>query len=89
MEFAFEYDVPAIFDLTDGVDARQLDLPALLGGEFRAEDEGPVVKPLANDVGAELIGGGLEGGDVVNLPNPGTCMAAERWGAAPLKRSRA
>jgi hypothetical protein len=40
---AFEYDVPAIFDLADGIDARQLDLLALLNGEFRAEDEGPVV----------------------------------------------
>ena len=56
---AFEYDVPAIFDLADSIDARQLDLLALPGGEFRAEDEGPVVEPLANDVGAELIGGGL------------------------------
>src|SRR6516164_2609795 len=51
----FEYDVPAIFDLADGIDARQLDLLALLGREFRAEDEGPVVEPLANDVGAELV----------------------------------
>jgi len=48
---AFEYDVVAVFDLTDGVDARQLDLLALLGGEFRAEDEGPVVEPFENDIG--------------------------------------
>ena len=31
---AFEYDVVAVFDLTDGVDARQLDLLALLGGKL-------------------------------------------------------
>src|SRR5215469_2313269 len=40
---AFEYDVVAILDLTDGVNARQLDELAFLGGEFRAKDEGPVV----------------------------------------------
>ena len=40
---AFEYDVVAILDLTDGVNARQLDELALLGGEFRVKDEGPVV----------------------------------------------
>jgi hypothetical protein len=52
-------NITAIFDLGDSIDARRLDLLALLGGEFRAEDEGPVVEPLANDVGAELVGGGL------------------------------
>src|ERR1700751_632283 len=43
----------SIFDLRDGIEARQLDPLALLGGEFRAKDEGPVVKALANDVGAQ------------------------------------
>jgi hypothetical protein len=53
---SFEYDVPATFDLTDGVDARKLDCLRSL-----AENFGPRMKvePFANDVGTELIGGGL------------------------------
>src|SRR5215472_6127155 len=37
-----------------------------LGGEFRAEHEGPVVELLANDFRAELIGGGLQRRHVAN-----------------------
>jgi hypothetical protein len=49
---AFEYEVKTVFDLTNSIDARQLDPPAFLGGEFRAQDEGPIVEPLADDFGA-------------------------------------
>src|SRR5215470_14912486 len=63
---AFEYVVEAIFHLTDGVGAGQLDLSALLGGELRAEDKGPIIEPFADDVGAQLIGRRLQCDDVVN-----------------------
>ena len=63
---AFEYIVEAILYLTDGIGARQPDLPALLGGELRAEDEGPIVEPLADGVGAKLIGGRLQRRDIVD-----------------------
>src|SRR5260370_33483564 len=41
-------------------------MPALLGGDLRAEAEGPVVEPVADDFGAELVGGGLQGCHVAN-----------------------
>ena len=41
-------------------------LLALLGGELRPQDQGPVVEPLADDVRAQLVGGGLQRGDVVD-----------------------
>ena len=53
---AFEYIVEAILYLTDGIGARQPDLPALLGRELRAQGEGPIVEPLADGVGAKLRG---------------------------------
>jgi len=62
----FEYEVAAIFDLGDGIEARQLYPLALLDGELGPEDQGPIVEPFANDVGAQLVGGGLERSDVVN-----------------------
>src|SRR6516225_4475139 len=55
----FEYEVTAIFDLGDGIKARQLYPLALLDGKLGPEDQGPIVEPFANDVGAELVGGGL------------------------------
>jgi hypothetical protein len=63
---ALEDEVAAIFDLRDGVEARQFDLLALLDGELRPEDQGPIVEPFADDVGAQSVGSGLEGSDVVN-----------------------
>src|SRR6516162_6857513 len=62
----FEYEVAAIFDLGYGIEARQLYPLALLDGELGPEDQGPIVEPFANDVGAQLVGGGLERSDVVN-----------------------
>ena len=81
---AFEYDVVAVFDLSDGVDARQLDLLALLGGEFWTEDEGPVVEAFANDIGAQLIGGRLEGGDIVNRHKGIVILAEADLGVSEL-----
>ena len=62
----FEDEVAAIFDLRDGIEARQLDPLALLDGEFGPEDQGPIIEPFANDVGAQFVGSGLECSDVVN-----------------------
>src|SRR4029077_12493124 len=62
----FEDEVAAIFDLRDGVEARQLYPLALLDGELGPEDQGPIVEPFANDVGAQSVGSGLECSDVVN-----------------------
>ena len=63
---ALENEVAAILDLGDGVEARQVELLALLGGEFRPQDQGPIVEPFADDVRAQPVGGGLQRSDVVN-----------------------
>jgi hypothetical protein len=51
-EVAFEDEVAAILDLGDGIEAGQIDCFALLGGEFRPQDQGPVVEPFADDIRA-------------------------------------
>src|SRR5258707_8334665 len=63
---ALEDEVAAILDLGDRIKAREIELLALLGGEFRSQDEGPVVEPTADDCGAQLVGGGLQRGNVVD-----------------------
>jgi hypothetical protein len=42
------------------------ELFALLGGELRPQDQGPVVGPFADDFRAQSVGGGLQRGDVVD-----------------------
>ena len=46
--------------------SRRLDVPrlALPGGEFRPQQEGPVVETLADDVRAQPVRGGLQGSDI-------------------------
>ena len=51
---ALEDEVAAILDLGDRVKARKTELLALLGGELRSQDQGPVVEPLADDCGLSL-----------------------------------
>ena len=51
-EVASEDEVAAILDLGNRIEARQVDRFALLGGEFRPHDQGPVVEPLADDLRA-------------------------------------
>ena len=58
-EVAFEDEVPAVLDLGDGVEPRQVHLAAFLFGKLRPQDEGPVVELLADDGGAQAVGGGL------------------------------
>src|SRR5260370_42405745 len=47
---ALEDKVTAILDLGDRIKAREVELLALLGGELRTQDQGPVVEPLADDL---------------------------------------
>jgi len=63
---ALEDEVAAILDLGDRIKAREIELLALLGGELRPQDQGPVVEPFADDLRAQLVGGGLQRGDVVD-----------------------
>src|SRR6266550_4359211 len=63
---ALEDEVAAILNLGDRVKAREIELLALLGGELRSQDQGPVVELLADDLRAEFVGGGLQRGDVVD-----------------------
>ena len=63
---ALEDEVAAVLDLGDGVEARQVELLAFLGGELRSQDEGPVVEPLADDVRAQPVGGGLQCGHIIH-----------------------
>ena len=54
---ALEDEVAAILDLGDRIKAREIELLALLGGELRSQDQGPVVELLADDLRAEFVGG--------------------------------
>src|SRR5271157_4552582 len=47
---ALEDEVAAVLDLRDGIEAGEVDRLALPGGEFRPQQEGPVVETLADDV---------------------------------------
>ena len=63
---ALEDEVAAVLDLRDGIEAGEVDRLALPGGEFRPQQEGPVVETLADDVRAQPVRGGLQGSDIVN-----------------------
>jgi hypothetical protein len=63
---AFEDEVAAVLNLGDGVEAGEAHPGALLWGELRTENERPLVELLANDGRAEAVGGGLQGGQVID-----------------------
>src|SRR5262249_11441838 len=63
---ALEHEVAAILDLGDGIEARQIELFAFLGGELRPQDQGPIVEPFADDFRAQPVSGGLQRGHVVD-----------------------
>src|SRR5260370_9875595 len=65
-EMAFEDEVAAVLDLGDGIETGEVHLGAFLFGELRSQDERPVVELLANDGGAQSVGGGLQGRQVVD-----------------------
>ena len=58
-EVAFEDEVAAVLDLRDGVEPRQVHLAAFLFGELRPQQERPVIELLADDLGAQPVGGRL------------------------------
>src|SRR5436305_1525472 len=55
-EIAPEDEVPAVFNLVDGVVAPQVDRCSLLFGELRTQYQRPVIQTLANRFGIELVG---------------------------------
>jgi hypothetical protein len=65
-EMAFENEVAAVLDLSDGVEARQVHLTSLILGELGTEVEGPVIELFADDSGAQAIRGCLQGSQVVH-----------------------
>ena len=63
---AFEDEVPAVLDLGDGVEPRQVHLAAFLFGELRPQNEGPVIELLADHGGAQPVGRRLQGRHIVH-----------------------
>jgi len=59
-EMPFEDEVPAVFDLVDGVIAAQVDGLAILLGKLGTKQPTPVVQPLFDEGRAQLVGGRLE-----------------------------
>ena len=59
-EMAFENEVPAVFNLIDGIFAIQGDGFTIFFGKLGAEEPTPVVQPLFDGSSAELVRGGLQ-----------------------------
>jgi len=65
-EVALKDEVTAVLDLADGVKAMKVHRFSLPLREFRSQEKGPVVEPLANELWAKPIGSGLKGLGVGN-----------------------
>src|SRR5207245_7929849 len=65
-EVTLEDEIPAVLDLGDGVEPRQVYLAAFLLGELRPQNQCPVIEPFADDLRAEPVGRGLESRDVLD-----------------------
>ena len=65
-EVALEDEVAAVLDLGDGIETREGHLGAFFFGKLRPQDQGPVVELLADDLGTQPIGGGLESSPVID-----------------------
>ena len=63
---SLENEVAAVLDLGDGVEARQVEPLAFLGGKLRPQHKGPIIEPLADDVWAQPVSGGLQCSHVIN-----------------------
>src|SRR5207245_1715552 len=59
-EMAPEDEIAAVLDLVQRVVALQGDSGPVLLGELRPQHQGPVIQALADDLGAEAIGGRLQ-----------------------------
>ena len=65
-KLALENEVAAVLDLGDGVEARQVEPLAFLGGKLRPQHKGPIIEPLSDDVWAQPVSGGLQCSHVIN-----------------------
>ncbi len=63
---SLENEVAAVLDLGDGVEARQVEPLAFLGGKLRPQHKGPIIEPLSDDVWAQPVSGGLQCSHVIN-----------------------
>ena len=63
---ALEDKVAAVLNLVDGVEAMKVHCLSLVLREFRPQQKGPVVEPLADELRAKPIGNGLQGLGVRN-----------------------
>jgi len=59
-EVLLENEVATVFNLGQGVGPAHVHLLALAAGELGAEHKGPILQTLADDLGAEPIGGSLQ-----------------------------
>ena len=82
-EIAPEDEVPAVFNLVEGVVASQVDRCSLLFGELRTQHQRPVIQALADGVSVELVGCGLQGLHIGG-PQKGIVVFAEP-NALPLE----
>src|SRR4030095_2655846 len=80
-EVALKDEVTAVLDLADGVKAMKVHRFSLPLREFRSQEKGPVSEPLAEELWAKPIGGGLKGLGVGN-GNKGVVVFAELDSAA-------
>ena len=66
-----EDEVAAVFDLADGVETMESSAgQAFPLGELGAEDQGPIINPLLDDFGVQLVGGLLQGGGIGHREEP-------------------
>ena len=61
-----EDEVATVLNLADGVEAGQVHLVPFFLGELGAQQEGPVIELLANDLWAQPVRGGLQVGHIVD-----------------------
>jgi len=59
-EVTFENEVPAVFDLVNGVEARQVHGGAFFLGKLGTQDQSPVVQLFPDQFRAEPVGSGLQ-----------------------------
>ena len=65
-EVALEDEIAAVLDLVDGVKPVQVHRASLPVGEFRSQQQSPVVQARANHLTGETIGSRLQGRDIVD-----------------------
>ncbi len=61
-----EDQIPAVFNLLNRIVAFQVDHLSIGFGKLRPHDPGPVIQTLADEIGAQSVSRGLQGGRVGN-----------------------